>query len=91
MKIHLTTGTASAQTEPIGGQPTPGAKPSVPDLEAQVGYQRAFEAVVWATPAVAIYRFRAAAFKEFGMSDNDIVAYSKPATPLLEALTANGE
>jgi hypothetical protein len=78
-----------AQTEPIGGEPARGAKPSVPDLDAQVAYQRAFESVVWATPASAIYRFRAAAFKEFGMSDNDIIAYSKPATPLLEALTAN--
>src|SRR5271154_7489952 len=80
---------AAAQTEPLGGQPAPGAKQSVADLEAQVAYQRAFEAVVWATPAVAIYRFRAGAFKEFGMSDNDILAYSTPATPLLEALTAN--
>src|SRR5277367_114543 len=80
---------ASAQTEPLGGQPAANAKPSVKDLEEQVAYQRAFEAVVWATPASAIYRFRAAAFKEFGMSDNDIIAYSKPATPLLEALTAN--
>src|SRR5271154_2048612 len=80
---------AMAQTEPIGGQPVAGEKPSVKDLEEQVTYQRAFEAVVWATPASAIYRFRAAAFKDFGMSDNDIIAYSKPATPLLEALTAN--
>jgi hypothetical protein len=79
----------SAQTEPLGGQPPAGAKPSVKDLEDQVVYQRAFEAVVWATPASAIYRFRAAAFKDFGMTDNDIIAYSKPATPSLEALTAN--
>src|SRR5271156_4275609 len=79
----------TAQTEPLGGQPAPSAKPSVRDLEEQVAYQRAFEAVVWATPAVAIYRFRAGAFKEFGISDNEIIAYSNPATPLLEALTAN--
>jgi hypothetical protein len=79
----------SAQTEPLGGQPAASAKPSVKDLEEQVAYQRAFEAVVWATPAVAIYRFRAGAFKEFEMSDNQVIAYSKPATPLLEALTAN--
>jgi len=57
----------TARTEPTEGQPAPGAKPSVPDLEAQVAYQRAFEAVVWATPAVAIYRLRASAFKAFGM------------------------
>jgi hypothetical protein len=37
---------AGAQTKPLGGQPSPGSKPSVPDLSAQVAYQRAFEAVV---------------------------------------------
>jgi len=34
-----------------------GAKPSVPDLNYQVAYQRAFEAVIWSMPAVAIYAF----------------------------------
>ena len=77
------------QTEPLGGQPAPGSKQSVPDLYAQVAYQRAFEAVVWATPAVAIYRLRAGAFDAFGITDNDIIACSKPATPRIEALTAN--
>ena len=46
--------TAQKQTEPIGGQPAPGEKQSVPDLEEQVAYQRAFEAVVWAMSASAI-------------------------------------
>src|SRR5271168_3740938 len=87
--LLLASTSARAQREPLGGQPPVGAKPSVKDLEEQVAYQRAFEAVVWATPAVAIYRFRAGAFKEFGISDNEIIAYSNPATPLLEALTAN--
>jgi hypothetical protein len=32
---------AGAQTEPLGGQSAPGARQSVPDLEAQVAYQRA--------------------------------------------------
>jgi hypothetical protein len=52
-------------------------------------YQRAFEAVLWAMPADAIYRFRAAAFEDLGLNDNDIIAYSSTATPRLEALTAN--
>ena len=30
-----------AQTEPLGGQPAPGSKPSVADLDYQVKYQRA--------------------------------------------------
>lgn len=52
-------------------------------------YQRAFEAVIWSLPAVAIYRMRAAAFEGLGMKDNTIMAYSAVATPKLEALTAN--
>lgn len=41
---------ASAQTEPLGGQPAPGAKQSVSNLDEQVAYQRAFDAVLWASP-----------------------------------------
>jgi len=77
-----------AQTEPQGGQPAQGAKPSVPDLEDQVVYQRAFEAVIWSQPAIGIYGFRRA-FKELGVQDNEIVAMSKPATARHELLTAN--
>ncbi|WP_431241506.1 hypothetical protein ACQ9BO_15675 [Flavobacterium sp. P21] len=46
--------------EPLAGQPAFDAKPSTEDLEYQVKYHRAFEAVLWALPAVDIYRFRAA-------------------------------
>lgn len=40
-------------------------------------------------PAIAIYTFRRAAFEHLGVQDNDIIAYSAPATPKLEAITAN--
>ena len=69
------------ETEPLGGQPAPGSKQSVPDLDAQVAYQRAFEAVVWAIPAVSIYRLRAGAVAAFGAEDNDILLWSRPCTP----------
>ncbi|MEF2977215.1 DUF1214 domain-containing protein [Subtercola sp. YIM 133946] len=59
------------------------------DFDYQVKYQRAFEAVMWAIPAVSMYRFRAAAFDDLGANNNDILAYSAPASPRLEALTAN--
>src|SRR5215831_1560552 len=75
--------------EPLGGQPPAGSKPSVTDWDYQIKYQRAFEAVLWNMPAIAIYSFRRAAFTELGMKDNDIVAYSATATPKLEAITAN--
>ncbi|WP_413560782.1 DUF1254 domain-containing protein [Bdellovibrio sp. HCB209] len=80
---------ASAQMEPLGGQPPAGASVSKVDLDYQAKYQRAFETVLWSLPAVAIYRFRAAAFEDLGLKDNDIIAYSMPATPRLEAITAN--
>lgn len=75
--------------EPLGGQPPVDSRLSVADLDYQVAYNRAFETVLWAGPAVAIYRFRAAAFSDLGFKDNDILAYSAVATPKLEALTAN--
>ncbi|MHA3977266.1 DUF1254 domain-containing protein [Halovulum sp. GXIMD14794] len=75
--------------EPLGGQPPQGAARSIEDFDYQVKYQRAFELVLWSMPAVAIYRFRAAAFESLGLQDNDIIAYSAPATARLEATTAN--
>ena len=40
-------------------------------------------------PGVAIYRLRAAALKDLGLKDNDIITYSGTATPKLEAITPN--
>jgi hypothetical protein len=50
--------TTLEQPEPLGGQPAPSLKPSVVDLDYQVKYQRAFEAIMWAMPAVSILGFR---------------------------------
>ena len=75
--------------EPLGGQPPSDASPSVKDFDYQIKYQRAFEAVLWNMPAMAIYSLRRGAFDSLGMKDNDIIAYSATATPLLEAITAN--
>jgi hypothetical protein len=80
---------ADAQSEPLGGQPSSGAKQSVNDLDAQVAYQRAFEATLWAMPAVAIYRFRAGLLEQPGMTDNVIDAYSGPLHTFHEAITPN--
>lgn len=89
--LNLVTFTGFAQNgeEPLGGQPPLGSSPSVQDLDYQVKYQRAFEAILWGMPAVAIYRFRAAAMEDLGMKDNDIITYSATAKPNLEAITAN--
>jgi hypothetical protein len=80
---------AEAQNEAPGGRPPAGVRPSVPDLEAQVAYQRAFEAVVWAMPASAIYRLRVGLTEIPGMADNVILAYSVPLKPKDEAITPN--
>ena len=87
--LAFTAAQAGAQTEPLGGQPALGSSPSVPDLDAQVAYQRAFEAVLWAMPASAIYRFRVGAFEIPGAGDNVVIAYSAPITQLTEAITGN--
>jgi hypothetical protein len=87
--LAFTTTQAGAQTEPLGGQPPLGSKPSVPDLEAQVAYQRAFEAVVWAMPASAIYRFRVGALELPGMADGVVIANPGPLTTNTELITAN--
>lgn len=79
---------ANAQTEPLGGQPAAGAKPSVKDLEEQVVYQRAFEVVIWSQPAVGIYGLRRGLFA-VGVKDNEIAAMSRPLKPRHEVLTGN--
>ena len=71
------------------GQPAPGVEQSLSDLEAQVAYQRAFEATLWAMPASAIYRFRVALLAQPGMADNVITAYSGPLHTIHELITPN--
>src|SRR6516164_5468333 len=80
---------AAAQTEPLGGQPAPGVTQSAKDLEPQVAYQRAFEAVLWAMPASAIYRLRVGLLAQPDMADNVIAAYSGPPHTFHELITAN--
>ena len=87
--LALTAIQVEAQTEPLGGQPPIGSKPSVPDLDEQVAYQRAFEAVLWAMPASAIYRFRVGTLEQPGMADNVVAANPGPLTTMTEAITPN--
>jgi hypothetical protein len=61
----------------------------VSDLEAQVAYQRAFEAVLWAMPATAIYRLRVGLLEQPGMADNVITAFSGPLKTIHELITPN--
>lgn len=52
-------------------------------------YQSAFEAVVRAMPATAIYRLREGFLEVPGVEGNVVVAYSKPALSKYKAITAN--
>jgi len=90
MLLALVSQNVCAQSDPLGGKPVPGSKPSVADLEYQVKYQRAFEAVLWSMPAIAIYSFHRAA-ADLGAGPNVIFAWSQPAKPNLEALTGNNQ
>jgi hypothetical protein len=65
--------------------------PERPNLDDQLPYQRAIEAVIWSMPAISIREFREAAFKDYGITWNDVVLFSKPAIPKQELLTANNQ
>jgi hypothetical protein len=58
----------------------------VKDLDYQLKYQRAFEALIWSIPAVAFYGFEKGT-RELGFGDNVIMAYSAPAKQNAEFLT----
>ena len=75
-------------TDPVGGKPPAGSKPSVEDLDAQVKYQRAFEAVIWSMPAVAKYGLHRGSLA-IGAGNNVVMAWSRPSKPWMEALTPN--
>ena len=65
--------------------------PERPNLDNQLAYQRAIEAVIWSMPAISIREFQEAAFKDYGITWNDVVLFSKPAIPKQELLTANNQ
>jgi hypothetical protein len=88
MMVSMAAWAAEMPTEPRGGQPSKGSKPSVENFTEQVTYQRAFEAVVWSQPAMIKYGMRRASI-EIGAGDNVICAWSAGAKPLLETLTPN--
>lgn len=65
--------------------------PERSDPDNQLAYQRAIEAVIWSMPAISIREFWESTFKDYGASWNDVVLWSKPATPRHELLTANNQ
>lgn len=80
---------AGERTEPAYGQPPIGTVASVSSLDEQVAYQRAFEATVWAMPALGIYGLRTGFMTALKMNDNDIAAFSGPLKQKMEAITPN--
>jgi hypothetical protein len=68
-----------------------GARAQTTDLDYQLAYQRGIEAVIWSMPAISIREFQEAAFKDYGISWNDVILFSKPAVPRHELLTANNQ
>jgi len=91
MVVSVLTASARVQTiptDPRGGMPAKGSKPSVEDLDYQVKYQRSFEAVIWSMSAVSGYQLYRAAIDN-GAKPNTVMAFSKPATQKAEFLTAN--
>lgn len=62
---------------------------SADQLALSVAEHRAFEAVLWAMPAAAIYRFRQGLYSVPGVEDNVIVAFSGTLRTKHEAITPN--
>jgi hypothetical protein len=62
--------------EPLGGQPELGLAPSVPTIAYQVAYQRAFEAALWAMPAVHAHRLRTA-IAGHGARENEVLVWPR--------------
>ena len=59
LAVTLLIGQVHAQsmpTDPMGGKLPAGSKVSVSDLDYQVKYQRAFEAVLWSMPTVELVK-----------------------------------
>lgn len=81
---------AQTPIDPIGGKPGLGSEVSIEDFEYQIKYQRAFEAVLWSMPAIAIYGIYKAS-EPLGGGPNVIMAWSQPAKPNLEAITGNNQ
>src|SRR5210317_2006444 len=81
---------AQTPIDPIGGKPALVTQVSIADFEYQIKYQRAFEAVLWSMPAIAIYGIYKAA-EPLGGGPNVIMAWSQPAKPNLEAITGNNQ
>lgn len=75
--------------EPVSGLPPAGSKPTSTDYDYELKRIRAFDAVIWSIPMMGAYGYRRSAFKDLGMKNNDLIAYSGLATPKLEAGTAN--
>jgi hypothetical protein len=75
----------------VAGLHAQGTGARAADLDYQLVYQRGIEAVIWSMPAISIREFQEAAFKDYGISWNDVVLFSKPATPRHELLTANNQ
>lgn len=75
-------------TDPLNGKPPAGSKVSVKDLDYQVKYQRAFEAVMWSMPMIDMYGINNACL-EVGGAPNVILAWSQGAKPYFESMTSN--
>lgn len=81
--------TASCVDDPVETS-TPGNNDSASDWEYRITYQRGFEAVAWALPAVSMMGMRDANFG-LGGGFNTVYYMSHPPTPQAEALTANNQ
>ena len=75
----------------VTGCATTQAAPSLSDREAQLVYSRAYEAILWASPALAIIAMDESAERDLGAGNTDIVYSAKPMDHRWELITYNNQ
>ncbi len=67
----------AASEEDSTSESQPGASTSLSEREAQLIYSRAFEAILWASPALAVMAQVEAGQRDLGAGNHDIIYTSK--------------
>jgi hypothetical protein len=62
---------------------------TVAKLYDELDFQRAVQAYIWATPAVAMEALRRGQFRDLGLDYNTLAVFDQYVTPAAKALTAN--
>ena len=80
-----------ANTPTTSTTPQRNAPSDLSEREAQLIYSRAYEAILWASPALAIIAMDEAAERDLGAVNTDIIYSAKPMDHRWELITYNNQ